>query len=250
MEDFASRVRTTWVEEIVWQLHHDGKLDDRPTFVRIPFLEIQPSGGVGPEIEKVDKLVQEHKPRIFKSHFGYDIIPKGNAGDDRPKYVCVMRNPKDVAVSLFHFYRGIHHILYEGTWDEFFELFIKGDVLYGSWFDHVLSWWEHRDDPNVLLLKYEDMVKDRLGAIKQIASFVDKNISPDLVQLVADQTSFDAMKDMPMFSLKGFYKETEKFMRKGKVGDWVSYFSREQSERLDAIYNERIRETGLEFDFQ
>lgn len=40
----------------------------------------------------------------------------------------------------------------------FFDLFV---VCYGSWFDHVLSWWKHKDDPNVLLLKYEDMKKVR-----------------------------------------------------------------------------------------
>ena len=34
-------------------------------------------------------------------------------------------------------------------------------VFYGSRFDHVLSWWKHKDDPNVLLLKYEDMKKVR-----------------------------------------------------------------------------------------
>ena len=39
-----------------------------------------------------------------------------------------------------------------------FDLFV---VCYGSWFDHVLSWWKHKDDPNVLLLKYEDMKKVR-----------------------------------------------------------------------------------------
>lgn len=30
-------------------------------------------------------------------------------------------------------------------------------VYYGPWFDHVLSWWKHKDDPDVLILKYEDM---------------------------------------------------------------------------------------------
>ena len=27
----------------------------------------------------------------------------------------------------------------------------------GSWFEYEKAWWEHRNDPNVLLLKYEDM---------------------------------------------------------------------------------------------
>jgi len=32
-------------------------------------------------------------------------------------------------------------------------------VGYGSWFDHVQEFWEHRMDSNVLFLKYEDMYK-------------------------------------------------------------------------------------------
>ena len=35
-------------------------------------------------------------------------------------------------------------------------------VGYGSWFDHVQEFWEHRMDSNVLFLKYEDMYKVRL----------------------------------------------------------------------------------------
>lgn len=32
-------------------------------------------------------------------------------------------------------------------------------VGYGSWFEHVQEFWEHRMDSNVLFLKYEDMYK-------------------------------------------------------------------------------------------
>ena len=28
-----------------------------------------------------------------------------------------------------------------------------------AWNDHVLGWWKHNDDPNVLFLKYEDLHK-------------------------------------------------------------------------------------------
>ena len=30
---------------------------------------------------------------------------------------------------------------------------------YGLWTDHVLGWWKHKDDANVLYLKYEDVKK-------------------------------------------------------------------------------------------
>ena len=32
-------------------------------------------------------------------------------------------------------------------------------VGYNLWNDHVLGWWKHKDDPNVLFLKYEDLQK-------------------------------------------------------------------------------------------
>ena len=32
-------------------------------------------------------------------------------------------------------------------------------VFYNLWSDHVLGWWKHRNDPNVLFLKYEDLKK-------------------------------------------------------------------------------------------
>ena len=41
-------------------------------------------------------------------------------------------------------------------------------VFYGSWFDHVLSWWKNKDDPNVLMLKYEEMKKVRVSNCFQV----------------------------------------------------------------------------------
>ena len=32
-------------------------------------------------------------------------------------------------------------------------------VPYSKWNDHVLGWWKHREDPNVLFLRYEEMQK-------------------------------------------------------------------------------------------
>ena len=36
---------------------------------------------------------------------------------------------------------------------------------------YVQEWWKHKDDPNVLFLKYKDM-KDHLGAVRAIAEFI------------------------------------------------------------------------------
>ena len=38
-------------------------------------------------------------------------------------------------------------------------LFVSLAVSRSLWTDHVLEWWNHKDDPNVLFLKFEDLQK-------------------------------------------------------------------------------------------
>ncbi len=101
------------------------------------------------------------KPRAFKSHMPYELMPCGKPSTTPCKYIYVTRNPKDVVVSFF-----FHHKLFEVRkdatldWDIFFRNYIYGNVDFGNFFDHVLSWWLHRNDDNVLFLMFEDMKKD------------------------------------------------------------------------------------------
>jgi len=43
------------------------------------------------------------------------------------------------------------------SFSEYFQHWINGEVSYGSYFDHVLSWWSHKDDANVTWMVYEHM---------------------------------------------------------------------------------------------
>ena len=38
-------------------------------------------------------------------------------------------------------------------------IFLFHAVSWNVWNDHVLGWWKHKDDRNVLFLKYEDLQK-------------------------------------------------------------------------------------------
>ena len=98
------------------------------------------------------------KPRTFKSHLTYDLMPCGKPNTTNCKYIYVARNPKDVAVSYFFHYVRIS-VRKDATldWDIFFRNFIYGNVDLGDFFDHVLSWWPHRNEDNVLFLMFEDM---------------------------------------------------------------------------------------------
>lgn len=49
------------------------------------------------------------------------------------------------------------HGIYEFANDDYFIIFVS--VSYSPWSDHVLDFWNLREDPNILFLMYEDMIE-------------------------------------------------------------------------------------------
>ena len=233
---------TTWTQQIVRLIRNNGVHDDVRIDTAVPWLE------VGPPFNTVN-AEEVPRPRAFKSHFPYDIFPCGPPHTTPCKYIYVTRNPKDVAVSLYFQDRLTSCI----QWDDFWKKYIAGEVYFGNYFDHLLSWLPHKDDKNVLFLKYEDMKGDLPGAVSRIASFVEADLSSDVIAKISDLTSFDNMKkdDAVNYSWTPVHKTSEtKFMRKGTVGDWKNYLTEEQSAEMDAICAEKLKGTGLEFQYE
>lgn len=169
-----------------------------------------------------------------------------------------IRNPKDTVVSYYHFIRQLDEL--DVSFDEFFESFMKGAVAYGDYFDHILSWYEHRNDPNVLFLAYEQLHADTRGQILGIAKFMGDHFyeeliqDKDLLELILHQTSFENMKKTltkeahgkTEYELKADVIKTPfqypgprydatyvRLFRKGIVGDWKNQLSQEQNRRMD-----------------
>lgn len=59
----------------------------------------------------------------------------------------------------------------------------------GSWFDHVLEWWEasKADPEHVLFLRYEDMVLHPAESIKTIAEFTGIEVTPEIIEKVRER---------------------------------------------------------------
>lgn len=205
------------------------------------------------EFNTPDKLEALPSPRYMYTHLPYTMLPHNS--EQNLKYIVVARNPRDVAVSYFNFMRVVNHFEWDGHWDEFFDYFMQGNVPFGSYFDRVLEWWEHRNEPNVLFLKYEDLKKDTEGQIQRIAQFLGYNLSAEEINNIREKTTFSAMKsdpttNMDQYADKIYKKETQfSFMRKGIVGDWQNYFSEKQLEELNKLYDLKMSKSGLEFEF-
>ncbi|XP_041479021.1 sulfotransferase 1C2-like [Lytechinus variegatus] len=256
---------TTWVENLCMLIKHDGDASHQEgahLMMKVPFLEfVQDMLNIATSPAFVDLAEKMPSPRMLKSHCHSPFLPPGIRTDDpKAKVIYIARNPKDTAVSYYHFCRFIPGLPTYESWDVFFEEFLANRAPRGSWFENVLPWWRKRNHPNVLFLKYEDMKKDLTGAVRQIAEFMGKSLSDDVIAKIAEASTFKAMKNNPssnpdtliMAGLEqaGMEKPKDKsFMRKGVVGDWKNYFTDDQNKRFDELYKKEMAGSGLEFEF-
>ncbi|KAG7270670.1 hypothetical protein CRUP_030397 [Coryphaenoides rupestris] len=121
--------------------------------------------------------IDEQLPVLEYPQPGLDII----------QVIYMARNPKDLVVSYYQFHRSLRTMSYRGTFQEFCRRFMNDKLGYGSWFDHVQEFWEHRMDANVLFLKYEDMYKvsrtTGTSLLQEVVYLVSQGADPDEIGL-------------------------------------------------------------------
>src|ERR1700722_16103533 len=103
------------------------------------------------------------RPRILKSHEPFDVRFR--------KVIYLVRDPRDVAVSEYHFDLKKRYIEPDVTLEQFVKRFIAGETSsYGSWWEHAASWIGARQgNPAFLLVRYEDLLPDSVGATTKLA---------------------------------------------------------------------------------
>jgi hypothetical protein len=176
-------------------------------------------------------------PRVISTHLPFRLFPE-TAFEHHAKLVYVVRDPKDVAVSFYHFHRS-HKLLgfYKGTWDDFFECFISGRVIYGSWFEHTSGWLPRvrQSAGSMLMLQYEDMQQDPATEIRKVSALLDRPLSSEAVEAISARCSFASMNVNPFTNREGdpiMDFSIARFLRKGIAGDWKNYFTQMQEERF------------------
>ena len=160
---------TTWTQNIVYLLTHGGT-------------PLDPSERLGdhvPHLEEVGgpAVARLPRPRYIKTHLPYALAPK----HETAHYLYVARNPFDCVVSFFHHTRGFvkHYDFADGTFDEFFECFIAGNVDFGDYFEHLAAWLVQTRRANVDLMTYEAMWNDPRAAVVAIAELVGGGLGRD-----------------------------------------------------------------------
>ena len=253
------RSGTTWTQHTVRLLRNGSRDDGVSLDDAVPWLE-----ALGTEKGNTMNLnpnaAEELKsPRSMKAHLPYSMMPGGAPHTTKIKYIYVARNPKDVCVSFWHFSRTqMLKFSKDDTktpWDKFVTDFMEVKSLgrmYGGWLNHVLEWWKHQDEPNIMFLKYETMKKRPQQTVKDIAKFIGiDDISQGLVETVVDQASFPKMfhnSTVNNRKKEGASVEVT-FLRKGLVGDWRNHFTDVQNEQFEEKIVKVLEENGLKFEY-
>uniref|UniRef100_G3SMN4 Sulfotransferase n=2 Tax=Loxodonta africana TaxID=9785 RepID=G3SMN4_LOXAF len=191
--------------------------------------------------EKYQRMKQFSSPRILATHLHYDKLP-GSIFENNAKILVLFRNPKDTAVSFFHFHNDVPDIPSYGSWDEFFRQFMKGQVSWGSYFDFAINWNKHIDDANVKFILYEDLKENLTSGVKQIAEFLGFSLTEEQIETISTRSTFQAMraKSQETHGAVGRF-----LFRKGEVGDWKNLFRETQSQAMDEKFQECLAGTSL-----
>ena len=93
-------------------------------------------------------------PRTFFTHLPIEFLP--NDFHKRCKVVYVIRNPKDIINSFYHFHRKHPFDEYTGSLEDLFNSFMDGTFQYGRWWDHVNQYGAL---DGIHIVHYEDMIE-------------------------------------------------------------------------------------------
>jgi hypothetical protein len=210
------------MQMMLYQLATDGAMDFPHIDTVAPWFEMALHGGLHKYLEGLAS------PRIFKCHLTYGLMPKG------VRSIYVAREVRDVAVSAYH-----HNCLehgYDLELEPFINTFLRGKMFFGSWFKHIKSWWPHRNDPNVLFLRYEEIIADIPGTARTVAGFCSWSIDEEKMARVVERCSLSFMKQHdakfdPRLHQCG--RNSRRFIRNGVPGEGEKLFTPAQENEVN-----------------
>uniref|UniRef100_A0A803VE76 Sulfotransferase n=1 Tax=Ficedula albicollis TaxID=59894 RepID=A0A803VE76_FICAL len=200
----------------------------------IPYLEVG-------DPEKYERMTKLPSPRFMATHLYPENLPT-SIFRNKVKILLLIRNPKDVATSFFHFSNGVAIFPSYETWDDFFTDFMSKKVAWGSYFDHLAEWNKYIDNERIITISYEELKEDPILGMKKIASFFGFSLCEEDFSRIAKNTTFKAMKEK---SSETHGKFGDVLFRKGVVGNWRDVFSEAQNEEMYRKFQDSLGGTKM-----
>uniref|UniRef100_A0A8C0GNW7 Sulfotransferase n=1 Tax=Chelonoidis abingdonii TaxID=106734 RepID=A0A8C0GNW7_CHEAB len=114
---------TTWMQEILTLIYSKGDLEPAktiPNWARAPWLE---------HTYFKDMLQETSGPRLITTHLPCQVLAPA-LRKSKAKVIYMARNPKDVAVSFYHFHKMARFLPDPGSFEDFLVRFLEGTGSY------------------------------------------------------------------------------------------------------------------------
>ena len=146
---------------------------------------------------------------FFKTH----DLPAENM----KRVIHLVRDGRDVMAS----YYAMNKAMNKNTTLE--EMIVHGKNIYPSkWYEHTKQWIKNPYNADILIVKYEDLIKDPFTQMKTVLEFAKLERTDEVINRVVKGNSFQEMKRKEMEF--GWNNENwdpkQDFIRKGKVGSY------------------------------
>lgn len=191
-----------------------------------------------------------HGHRLYRSFYNWPII--------------VVRDPRDTYVSLFHHETSLNRVRnVQSDFDRYFVRDPDRDVRedfadyldarfsrrFHPWFTYAEFTRSWLDRQGILLVRYEDMLKDAEHQIVRILEFIGHPVDRERVRESVAENSF-ARQTRRLYgeARDPGQGDATKFLRKGVSGDWRNHFNARACERFWETEGEALRRLGYESD--
>ncbi len=187
--------------------------------------------------------------RVIKTHLPQARVP----WSPDAKYLSVLRDPKDVFVSSYHFVRAVALGPMMPPVSAWLDHFLSPGFAWGSWAAHVQDWWSRRELDNVLVLTFDEMKDDLPGAVDRVASLMGVELDARERADVLRHASFEYMQEREDRFGPGMVTPWGAtggaMLRKGGSGGSSELLSPEQQRRIDEHCRQGLLEEGCDLPY-
>ncbi len=230
----------TWTRFLLANLRFP---EEPATWANIDRLIPDPTGTAKRDFDRMPR------PRIIKSHECFD--PR------YPRVVYIVRDPRDVVVSQYHYHRKIRKIEDDSPIEKFVTRFLAGETCpHGSWGQNIATWlYTSEGDPRFLLLRYEDLVADTPRELAKVVNFLHFSAGPEQIAQAVERSSADRMRELEKAQRdkNGLFKGSRtdmSFVRAAGSGGWRTGLPAPMVAKIEAAWGPLMQHLGYELTTQ
>jgi len=225
----------TWTRFLIGNLIHQ---DEPVTFANVEYLV--------PSIYSHPDRTLRRLPRLLKSHECFD-----------PRYrkiIYIVRDPRDVAVSCYHYYIKMGWLSETCSLHDFVPRFLvpEFEINFGSWSDNVMSWVSMRQHTDTFLFfRYEDMLRQPAAELARVASFLNIEPTPARLGRAVTLSAADRMRELEKkegdkWTLIKDTRKDKPFVREAKSGGWRKVLRTESVAQIEVAWGSVMERFGYE----